>query len=61
MMTHVIRSVYDTTLHLHQHINPTLTASPNQDRLLRLTCYSLDGFFNSIYDYEQSFINFKEL
>jgi hypothetical protein len=25
-----------------------------------LTCYSLDGFRTSIYDYEQSFINYKE-
>jgi hypothetical protein len=38
-----------------------LPASPNQNRSLRLTCYSLDGFPNSIYDYEQSFINYKDL
>jgi hypothetical protein len=38
-----------------------LPASPNQDRSLRLTCYSLDGFLSSIYDYEQSFINYKDL
>jgi hypothetical protein len=39
----------------------TLSASPNQDRSLRLTCFSLDGFPSSIYDYKQDFINYKDL
>jgi hypothetical protein len=34
-----------------------LLASPNQDKSLKLTCYSLDGFPSSFYDYKQSFIN----
>jgi hypothetical protein len=38
-----------------------LPASPNQDKSLRLTCYSLEGFPSSIYDYEQSFISYKDL
>jgi hypothetical protein len=38
-----------------------LPASPNQDISLRLTCNSLDGFPSSIYDYGQSFINYKDL
>jgi hypothetical protein len=67
MMTHIACSVHDTTLHLHcLALTPTyqpdaLPTSPNQDRLLRLTCYNQDGFPNSIYEYEQSFINYKNL
>jgi hypothetical protein len=34
----------------------TILVSPNQDRSLRLICYSIDGFPNSIYDYKQSFM-----
>jgi hypothetical protein len=43
----------------YQH--EALTASPIQDRSLRLTCYSLDGFSSSIYDYKQYFINYKDI
>jgi len=38
-----------------------LLASPNQDKSLRLTCYSIYGFPNSIYEYEQSYINYNDL
>jgi hypothetical protein len=39
-----------------------ISASPNQDRSLKLICYSLNRFSSSIYDYEQiSFINYKDL
>jgi len=38
-----------------------LLASPNQDGSLILTCYSLDRFLSSIYDYVRSFINYKDL
>jgi hypothetical protein len=36
-----------------------LLSFPNQNRSLRLTCNSLEGFLNSIYDYEQSFLSYK--
>jgi hypothetical protein len=37
-----------------------LSAFANQDRLLRLICNYLHGFFNSIYEYEQYFISYKD-
>jgi hypothetical protein len=43
------------------YLPETLPTFPNQDRSLRLIYYNLDEFSKSIYDYKQSFINYKDL